>query len=256
MLSEQVEYRELLVQFALRDLILRYRQTVMGIGWAVLMPVVNTAVFSIIVARVTQIETPVPYPLFAYSGFLVWNFFASSVRFSMSSLTANATLIQKVYFPREVLPFSAVLVGIVDLAVGAVVLGVLMAFYGYSVTWALLFLPIVAAVAAAFTAGVALLLAMGNLFYRDVKYVFEVLVMGWMFATSVAYPVESADGWLRVLLAVNPMTQIIEAWRSVVVYGHLPAAAPFAATACVSAIVMMVGWHLFHRAEFMFAESI
>ena len=256
MLSEQVEYRELLVQFTLRDLILRYRQTAMGIGWAVLMPVVNTAVFSIIVSRVTQIDTQVPYPLFAYSGFLMWNFFASSVRFSMSSLTANTTLIQKVYFPREVLPFSAVLVGIVDLVVGTVVLAAMMAFYGYSVTWALLFLPIVVAVAAAFAAGVGLLLAMSNLFYRDVKYLFEVVVLGWMFATSVAYPVESAQGWLRVLLSVNPMTQIVEAWRAVVVYGHPPAAIPFAATACAALMVLMVGWHLFHRAEFMFAENI
>ena len=256
MLSEQIEYRELLVQLTMRDLLLRYRQTVIGLGWAALMPVINTAVFSVIFVRVTQVDTPVPYPLFAYTGFLVWNFFASSVRFSMASLTGNANLVQKVYFPREIFPFSAVLVGLVDLAVGSVVLAALMAYYGYSVTPALLFLPIVVVVGAAFTAGVALLLAMSNLFYRDVKYLFEVVLMAWMFATSVAYPVESVDGLLGILLSVNPMTQIIEAYRAVVLYGHLPASAPFAATACVAVAVLMVSWHLFHKAEFSFAENI
>jgi ABC-type polysaccharide/polyol phosphate export permease len=256
MLSEQIEYRELLIQLTQRDLLLRYRQTVIGLGWAALMPVVNTAVFSIIFVRVTQIDTPAPYPLFAYTGFLVWNFFASSVRFSMSSLTGNANLVQKVYFPREIFPFSAVLVGLVDLLVGSVVLAALMAYYDYTVTPALLFLPIVLAVGVAFTAGIALLLAMSNLFYRDIKYLFEVVIMAWMFATSVAYPVQSVDGFLGILLSVNPMTQIIEAYRAVVLYGHLPAAAPFATTAFVSVVVLMVGWHLFHEAEFSFAENI
>jgi len=256
MLSEQIEYRELLVQLTMRDLLLRYRQTVIGLGWAALMPVINTAVFSVIFVRVTHVDTPVPYPLFAYTGFLVWNFFASSVRFSMASLTGNANLVQKVYFPREIFPFSAVLVGLVDLMVGSVVLAALMAYYGYSVTPALLFLPMVVVVGVAFTAGVALLLAMSNLFYRDVKYLFEVVLMAWMFATSVAYPVESVDGPLGIVLSVNPMTQIIEAYRAVVLYGHLPAAAPFAATACVSVTVLIVAWHLFHKAEFSFAENI
>ena len=256
MVSEQIEYRELLIQLTMRDLLLRYRQTVIGLGWAALMPVVNTAVFSVIFVRVSQIDTPVPYPLFAYTGFLVWNFFSSSVRFSMAALTGNANLVQKVYFPREIFPFSAVLVGLVDLVVGSVVLAALMAYYGYGVTPALLFLPIVVVVGVAFTAGVALLLAMSNLFYRDVKYLFEVALMAWMFATSVAYPIENVGGPLGILLSVNPMTHIIDAYRAVVLYGHLPDAAPFAATACVSVIVLLFAWHVFHKAEFSFAENI
>src|SRR6476659_1051646 len=115
MLREQYDYRELLLQMTLRDLMLRYKQTVMGFGWAVFMPIVNTAMFSVIFMRVAHIDTPVPYPLFAFCGFLVWNFFASSLRFSVLSLTTNSTLVQKVYFPREIFPFSAVLVCLVDL---------------------------------------------------------------------------------------------------------------------------------------------
>jgi ABC-type polysaccharide/polyol phosphate export permease len=256
MLREQVDYRELLYQMTLRDLLLRYKQTAMGFGWAVFMPLINTALFSVIFTRVTTVETPVPYPLFAFSGFLVWNFFASSLRFSVNSLTGNSNLVQKVYFPREVFPFSAVLVGLVDLGVGAVVLAAIMAYYGVAPTAALLFLPVVMVVSLAFTAGVALFLAMSNLFYRDVKYLFEVVITVWMFATSVVYPVNTVGGAVGVLLRLNPMTQIIEAYRAVIVYGRMPDPVTFGATAALAMFALVAGWVAFHRAEFTFAENI
>src|SRR5436190_894426 len=156
MLTEQVEYRELLYEMTLRDLMLRYKQTVMGFGWAVFMPLVNTAVFSVIFMRVAPINVGAPYPVFAYSGLLVWNFFAASQRFSISSLTSNVSLVTKVYFPREIFPFSAVIVSAVDFLVGSVVLVGLMVYYHIGVTSALFFLPVVIAVQIAFTAAVAL----------------------------------------------------------------------------------------------------
>jgi ABC-type polysaccharide/polyol phosphate export permease len=256
MLAEQVEYRELLYQMTLRDLLLRYKQTVMGFGWAVFMPLINTAVFSVIFTRVTRIDTPVAYPLFAYSGFLVWNFFASSLRFSVLSLTSNATLVQKVYFPREIFPFSAVLVCLVDLAVGSVVLAGLMAYYRTPVTPALLLLPGVIAVNFAFTAAIALFLAMSNLFYRDIKYLFEVAITVWMFATSVIYPVASVGGRLGMVLSANPMTQIVEAYRAVILYGRAPEPIAFGITAAGSFALLFVSWLMFHKAEFTFAENI
>jgi len=256
MIGEQVEYRELLYQMTLRDLLLRYKQTVMGFGWAVFMPLVNTAVFSVIFTRVAQIDTPVPYPLFAFCGFLFWNFFASSLRFSVLSLTGNSNLVTKIYFPREIFPFSAILVCLVDLVVGSAVLIALMLYYGVAVTPAVLFLPVVMSVLLAFTSGIALLLSMANLFYRDVKYLFEVAITVWMFATSVVYPVESVGGRLGLVLSVNPMTQIIEAFRSVLLYGQLPPLGPFAATAALSLGLLACGWYLFHQAEFTFAENI
>jgi lipopolysaccharide transport system permease protein len=254
--GEQIEYRELLYQMTLRDLLLRYKQTAMGFGWAIFMPLVNTAVFSVIFTRVTKIDTPVPYPLFAFCGFLFWNFFASSLRFSVLSLTGNSNLVTKIYFPREIFPFSAVLVCLVDLVVGSSVLIALMIYYGVAVTPALFFLPVVMAVCLAFTAGMALILAMSNLFYRDIKYLFEVVITVWMFATSVVYPVESVGGRLGMVLAANPMTQIVEAFRAVLLYGHLPPAGPFAATAALSVAVLVGAWHVFHQAEFTFAENI
>jgi ABC-type polysaccharide/polyol phosphate export permease len=256
MFVEQLEYRELLFQMTLRDLLLRYKQTVMGFGWAIFMPLVNTVVFSVIFTRVARIDTPIAYPLFAYCGFLVWNFFAASLRFSVLSLTSNTNLVQKVYFPREIFPFSAILVCLVDFLVGSIVLGGLILYYDVAFTRYVVLLPVVVAVNMAFAAGVALLLAMSNLFYRDVKYLFEVLITVWMFATTVIYPAQTLTGRLGFFISANPMTQIVEAYRAVLLYGQAPDPIGFGATALLSVVVLFVGWSVFHRAEFTFAENI
>jgi len=253
---EQVEYRELLVRITSRDLLLRYKQTAMGFAWAIFMPLVNTAIFSIVFTRVAPVDTGVPYPLFAFCGLLAWNWFASSLRFAVTSLSSNASLVTKVYFPREILPFSAVLVGFADLAVASVVLLGLMAWYGVVPGPALLALPVVIAVQLLFTTAVALLLSMANLFYRDVKYLFEVAITIWMFATSVVYPIQRVGGRLGLLLVLNPMTHIIDAWRAILLDGVLPPAAPFVATAAFSLIACFAAWLIFHAAEFRFAENV
>ena len=256
MFAEQHEYRELLYQMTKRDLLLRYKQTAMGFGWAVFMPLLNTAIFSVIFMRVAPLDTPVPYPVYAYTGLLVWNFFASSLRFGVGSLTSNIPLVTKVYFPREILPFSAVLVTLVDFAVGALVLLAFMAYYQIVPGPALLLLPAVIAVHVVFTMGVTLLLAMANLFYRDVKYLLEIVVSLWMFASSIVYPVELAGGRLGALLALNPITPIVDAYRAVLLYGRPPDLVPFTGAAIVALIVLLTGWVVFHRAEFQFAENV
>ncbi len=256
MLREQVEYRELLLSLVRRDLLLRYKHSLMGFGWAVYMPLLNMLIFTVIFTRVAPLDTGVPYPVYAYAGLLPWSWFASSLRFSAISLTTNTNLVTKVYFPREIFPFSAVLTALVDFAVAATVLAALLLYYGIGVSWTLLFLPVVILVQLAFTAGIALLVAMGNLFFRDVQYVFEVLLTVWMFATSVVYPVERIGGWLGALLMLNPMTPIIDAYRAVILRGELPAAGPFAGVALLSLGILAVSWFAFHRAEFRFAEEI
>jgi homopolymeric O-antigen transport system permease protein len=254
-IAEQIQYRELLVQMSKRDLLLRYKQTIMGFGWAVFMPLVNTAVFSVIFTRVAPLETPVPYPLFAFCGLWAWNFFASALRFSVTSLTSNANLISKIYFPREIFPFSAVLICLVDFAVGSLVLVVLLVWYQVPVGWNLLWLPAVLAVHLVFTAGVALLISMGNLFYRDVKYLFEIVITVWMFATSVVYPVERVSGTLGTMLKMNPMTPIIDSYRAVLLMNSPPDLA-LGWAAVFSVLVLIGGWRFFHRSEFQFAESL
>src|SRR4051812_36860810 len=159
LVSEQWEYRELLVRMTARDLLLRYKQTVMGFGWAVFMPLVNTAIFSVIFTRVATVDVGAPYPVYAFCGLVAWNFFASSLRFAVSSLTSNPSLVTKVYFPREIFPFSAVLVSIVDLAVAMVVLAAMLAYYHVPVGWPIAALPLVLLVAVMFTAAAALVVS-------------------------------------------------------------------------------------------------
>jgi ABC-type polysaccharide/polyol phosphate export permease len=196
--QEQRESHELLLQMTRRDLLLRYKQTAMGFGWAVSMPILNMVIFSVIFTRVVRLDTDLPYPVFAYAGLLPWNFFASSLRFAAESLTKNTPLVTKVYFPREV----------------------------------------------------------RNLFYRDVRYLFEIVLTVWMFATSVVYPVERIGGLLGDVLLLNPMTSIIDAYRAVLLRGALPAAGPFAGAALLSCLTLGVAWIAFHRAKFAFAENI
>jgi lipopolysaccharide transport system permease protein len=253
---EQVEYRELLVRLTARDLILRYKQTLMGVGWAVFMPLVNTAVFSVIFTRVAPIETGLPYPAFAYLGLVAWNFFAASQRFAVISLTSNTNLVTKVYCPREVFPFSAIVVSLVDFAVASLVLVGLMVYYRIGIGWPMLFVPVIVIVHVALTAGVALFLAMGNLFYRDVKYLSEIVLTIWMFATSVVYPVERIGGRLGALLMLNPLTPIIDAYRATVLRNELPNPGTFAYAAVAGLVLLVAGWVCFHRAEFQFAEHI
>lgn len=256
MLSEQSEYRGLLWQITMRDLLIRYRQTAMGVGWAIFMPLVNTAVFSVIFSKVTHLDTGVPYPVFAYTGLLVWNFLVSSLRFCTISLTSNPTLVTKVYFPREIFPFSAVLVGLVDFGVAALVLVGLMAFYGIAPSWWVLCLPLILVTQVVFTAACGLVLAMGNLFYRDVKYLFEIVLTVWMFGSSVLYPISHVEGFVGAIQVVNPMTAIIDAYRAVLLYHQPPAVGPLAAAVACSFLAFGAAWLTFHRAEFTFAENI
>ncbi|HUR33050.1 MAG TPA: ABC transporter permease [Vicinamibacterales bacterium] len=257
MIREQFEFRELLVQLTARDLLLRYKQTAMGFAWALLTPLLNTAIFSVIFMRVAPVETPVPYPLFVYCGMLSWNFTASALRFAVTSLTANTNLVTKVYFPREIFPFSAVAVSLVDFFVASTVLVVMLIYYRVTPTAALAFLPLILLVQTAFTLAASLFLAMANLFYRDVKYLFEVVLTVWMFGSAIVYPLESVrGGLLGLVLRLNPMTTIVDAYRHVILYGTAPPLAPFASVTLLSLVLLPVVWLTFHRSEFRFAEHI
>jgi len=256
MIHEQFQYRELLFQMTKRDLMLRYKQSVMGFGWAIFMPLINTVVFTLILNRAVPIDTGMPYPLFAFTGLLVWNFFASSLKFAVNSMTTNVSLVTKVYFPREIFPFSAVIVCLVDFAVASIVLVVLMLWYRVVPTWQILWLPLVVLIHIAFTTGVALLLSMSNLFYRDVKYLFEIVVTVWMFATSVLYPVDQIGGTIGTIMRLNPMTPIVDAYRDVLIRGRMPFTPELLTAAAFSLLTLSLAWLYFHRAEFQFAENI
>lgn len=255
-IAEQIEFRELFVQMTTRDLLLRYKQTAAGFAWAILMPLLNTAIFSVVFMRVAPVQTRVSYPLFAYCGLLAWNFTASSLRFGVTSLTANTNLITKVFFPREMFPFAAIAVSLVDTAVASIVLIAMMAYEHIVPSTAVAALPVIILVHVAFTAALALFLSMANLFYRDVKYIFDIVLTVWMFASAVVYPIDGVHGWIGTLMRINPMTGIVEAYRSVLLYGTLPDPVSFGVAAMLAAVLLPASWMLFHRLEFAFAERI
>jgi lipopolysaccharide transport system permease protein len=220
------------------------------------MPMLNTVVFSIVFMRVARIDVGMPYPVFAYSGLVAWNLFAASLRFSIGCLTSNMALVTKVYFPREVFPVSIVIVSLVDFAVANVVLLGLMAFYRIPPSPAMMYVPIILLVHVTFTIAVGLIVAMANLFYRDVKYIFEVVLVVWMFATSVLYPVSLIGGRTAKLMYLNPMTPIVDGYRRAMVMGENPLTPAFAVTAAIASITFVAAWILFHRAESTFAENV
>jgi ABC-2 type transport system permease protein/lipopolysaccharide transport system permease protein len=256
MLRELVAYRELLRELTRRDLLLRYKQTLLGATWAFGAPVATTLLYFVTFTRVAPLETGVPYLAFAYVGLTAWNFSASALRFAALSLTSNVTLVTKVYCPREVFPLSAVAVALVDFAVAALLFVPLLFWYRLPLTRAAWLLPAILAAHVALTSAVALLVAMANLFYRDVKYVFELALTAWMFASSVVYPVDRVGGRLARLLSLNPMAILIDAYRRVLLEGHVPDLAPFLLAAAAALALLVACWGAFHRAEYAFAERI
>ena len=255
MFMELRDYRDLLLLMTHRTFILKYRRAVMGAGWAVFMPIINTIVFTLIFTRVARVETTVPYPLFAYCGLLPWNTFATSLKTSVNTLIANKGLLTKVYFPREIFPFSTMLVSVIDFCVGLSIVAAMMLYYQIAPTATVFFLPVILSVQVMFTAGLAMLLAPANLYYRDVKYILDVVVAVGMFATPVVYPTRQLGGTPGMLLQLNPLAPIIDGYRAVLLRGELPPAPAFAAAAVFSFCLFAIGWLVFHRAEYAFAEN-
>lgn len=208
-------YRELLFVLALRDIKVRYKQTVLGFAWAIIQPVMLMIVFSIFFGRLAQMPSDGhPYPIFVYAGLLPWTFFANSVTNSANSLVGSSNLISKVYFPRLIIPLSSVGSGLVDFAIASAVLLLMMVYYGMAIGANLLVAPILVAGVILTALGVGTCLAALNVAYRDFRYVVPFLVQFWMFATPVVYPASLVPSEWRWLLYINPMSGVIEGFRS------------------------------------------
>lgn len=249
-------FLHLLSAIVQRDLRVRYKETLLGFVWALFLPLAQIGVFVMVFSRVVVVETAAPYALYVALGIVPWGFFAAALQTGTVSLTGNIALVTKASLPRAVFPTAAVVVAFVDFAIAVLLVGVLMISYGIGLTSAALVVPLVLAIQVAFTLGLALLLAVGNLHFRDVRYVFGVVLTLWMFATSVVYPVERLGGSTGSLLRLNPMTPIINAYRSLLLHGEIPPAGPLIWSAAVALLTLWAGWHVFVRAERSFAEII
>ena len=257
---------DLTVALTWRDLRVRYKQSVLGAAWAVLLPLSMMALFTFVFTRAMDVRAVwglrVPYALYAFAGLVPWTFFSASLTTCVGSLVANRNLVTKVYFPREVFPFSAVATALADFAVAMLALLLLMLYYHargeslIAVTGAWGIIPLILGIQLALTLGLGLLLAMGNLFYRDVRPVLGVVVQLWMFVSGVVVPIPRDGSTTARILALNPMVPVIEGYRACLLEGRFPDGDMLAYSGAISLALLVGGWIAFRRAAFRFAECI
>lgn len=257
---------DLLVALTWRDLRVRYKQSALGAGWAVLLPVSMMLLFTFVFTRTVDVKQAwglqTPYALFAFSGLVPWTFFGTSLTNCVNSLVANRNLVTKVYFPREVFPLSATAVALMDFLVAMTVLLAFMIYFHLSGRWTLVAgwgwfcLPGVVLIQLALTLGLGMILSMANLFYRDVRPVFGVVLQLWMFVSGVVIPIPRDGSLSARVLMCNPMVPIIEAYRECLLHGRVPHGAGLAYAGAVSLTLLIGGWMGFRRASYRFAECI
>jgi lipopolysaccharide transport system permease protein len=250
-------YRELLYFLVWRDLKVHYKQTALGIAWVILQPVVATLIFTAIFGYFVRIPSgDLPYPIFAFSGFLIWGYFSGVLTRSGTSLVNNAHLITKVYFPRLIVPLAGTLNGLIDLLVGVLVLVLFMPLFGVFPSLTLLAMPVFAVLALVSGLGVSLWLSALDVKYRDVKHILPFLVQVWMYASPIIYPVTMVPRTLRPVYGLNPMVGAVEGFRWALT-GH---GEPPVLLAVISGIVGLLllgsGVMFFRRVERTFADMI
>jgi lipopolysaccharide transport system permease protein len=255
-LREIWSHRELLYFLIWRDLKVRYKQTILGLLWVILQPVMMTAIFTVFLGQVVRVPSgPVPYVLLAYTGLVTWMFFSSSVLQSGSSLVGNTSLVTKIYFPRAIIPMAAVGGRLVDFAVSLVILIGTMLYYGIAPTKNVLMLPVCLVLLCLFAFGVGLFFAAANVRYRDVAIALPVAIQLWMFVSPVVYPTSLVPERWQWLYQLNPMTGIIDGVRSSTLN------VPFAWTGLgistlIILIVLVYSIFAFKRMESCFADIV
>lgn len=235
----------------------RYKQSVLGLAWAVLQPVALMLIFTLAFGRIARVPTEgIPYPLFAYSGLLAWSFLATGLSNTTHSVVAHSQLITKVYFPREILPLTYLGAALFDLCVGALVLAALLAYYGHPLTWAALYgVPVLALLTGLVTAGGFLLSAM-QVRFRDVGIAVPLFIYMWLFLTPIGYPLSAVPQAYRSWFLLNPMTGIVESFRRAVLLGEAPDARVLVVPALATIVLLPLAYVVFKRVESTMADVI
>jgi lipopolysaccharide transport system permease protein len=262
-LGELWDFRELLYFLAWRDVKVRYKQTALGVAWAVLQPLLTTVVFTIFFGRLAQVGSDgLPYPLFSFAGLLPWTFFSQGLLKSSESLVGSANLIKKVYFPRLIVPISAILPGLIDSGVSFVVLFAMAAFYGVPLSSGVAVLPLFLFLGLVSALGLGMWLSALNVQYRDVRYVVPFFVQLGLFVTPVIYPASrvlprlEAAGVPAWVYGLNPMAGVVEGFRWAL-FGLRPFPADLVgASAAVGAALLLLGAYSFRRMERNFADLV
>lgn len=269
-LKELVRFKGLIRNLVVRELRVRYKNSVLGVLWSWLNPLFMMIVYTVVFIYMrSPSEGAVPnrnFPVFVLCGVLPWNFFSGAVMQSINSIVGNASLVKKVYFPREVLPLSVVLSNLVNFGIALMILFPMLLIFGVPLTRWVLLLPIVIAIQMCFVTGVALLLSTLNVFYRDTGAIMDVAIMAWFFVTPIIYPIDilprsrqimgltiDIHRWTRIL---NPMASLVAAYRDVLYYGRLVGPDFLARTAVTSLAVLLIGYAVFYKYSSAFGEEV
>jgi lipopolysaccharide transport system permease protein len=254
--AELWAFRELVLILALRNIKVRYKQTVLGVGWAVLQPLAAVAIFTLVMHRLAHVPSEgIPYPVFVYAGLAVWLYFANGASTAAESLAQYRDLVTKVYFPRLLAPLAAILPGLIDLSISIFAVGVFMVVFGVAPGWPIVFLPLWIVAAVGTTFGVGVWLSALNARYRDVRNALTFLLQILLFATPVAYPASLVQGDWRFLLYANPMAGVVTGFR----WSLVGAAAPevFALLSLATGLLILAGGLIyFGRVERRLADFI
>jgi lipopolysaccharide transport system permease protein len=255
-LREIWQYRDLLQLLVWREISTRYRQSMLGIGWAVFRPLISAMIFTLVFSMMVKVKTDIPYPVFVFSALIPWMYFASCLAAVTNSVSAAQAVLTKVYFPRTILPIAAIGPGLVEVLIQLVILALFMAWYGFAPTWRIVMLPGFIALAVLTAFGVGIWLTALNVKYRDVGMAVPFLVQIWMYLCPIVYPITMVPERFQALYSLNPMVGVIEGFR----WSILGTASPhWLAIGCSMAVVLVMlitGLYFFRRVESRFADVI
>ncbi len=255
--KELWDYRELLYSITLREVKVRYKQSLLGAAWAVLQPLSMMVIFTVIFSKFAKIPSDgIPYPIFSYVALLPWGFFAGSLSLAIPSVLSNASLVTKIYFPREIFPMASVLAAGVDFVIASVIFLAMMVYYEVQLTWNILYVPLLILLQIIFALGVSFWAAAVNVRYRDVKHALTFVIQLWMFATPVVYPISVVPEQYRVAYMLNPMASIIDGYRRTILQGKSPEFFYLGLATLVTVVVFLFSYGYFKRQEMTFADII
>jgi lipopolysaccharide transport system permease protein len=255
--SEVWTHRELLGFFVWRDVKVRYKQTLLGIAWAVLQPLATMIVFSVVFGRLARLDSDgVAYPAFSLAGLLPWLLFSSGLTLAASSLVGNVNLLTKVYFPRILLPLSNVISALLDFFVSLALLLAVLGWFDIWPTWRVLLVPAPIALALVTAAGAGLWLAALNAQYRDIRHALPFVMQIWMYATPIVYSLSIVPEWWRPLMAINPLVTVVESFRFIML-GTNGLSVGLVTVSCISALALLLsGTWYFRSMERLMADTI
>lgn len=255
--GELIQTRELILAWTSRTIRGRYQQSALGWLWAIIQPVASVIILTIIFTRFVPIDTgDVPYAVFSYVAIVPWAFLSNSLDDMTASLVANMGLVKKIYFPREVLPISAMLARLIDFGIAAVLMLLLMVIYRVPISvGALIFLPLVLFIQIILVLGLGLALAAANVYYRDVGSLLALGIQLWFYASPIIYPVTMVPERLQTIYFLNPMAGILTAYRDILINGQIPGAY-LIPSALISFVLFIIGYWFFKRVEFQFADIV